>query len=81
MQTGPADDAWEPGKVVKIGWPESVTELEKTYVATYQIELNNSEEDLVYAPNDTDEYVRAPPDEAPDDGRAAVTAKRKRDDT
>ena len=67
-KTGPAADAWEPGSIVKIGWAESVLELEKDYVAAYQIQLANSE-DLVYAPNDTDEYVRpyvrAPPDDAP----------------
>ena len=28
-KTGPAADAWEPGSIVKIGWAESVLELEK----------------------------------------------------
>ena len=43
---------------------ESVLELEKDYVAAYQIQLANSE-DLVYAPNDTDEYVRPYVDSPP----------------
>ena len=63
-KTGPAADAWEPGSIVKIGWAESVLELEKDYVAAYQIQLANSE-DLVYAPNDTDEYVRPYVDSPP----------------
>ena len=63
-KTGPAADAWEPGQIVKIGWAESVLELEKDYVAAYQIQLANSE-DLVYAPNDTDEYVRPYVDSPP----------------
>ena len=63
-KTGPAADAWEPGSIVKIGWAESVLELEKDYVAAYQIQLANSD-DLVYAPNDTDEYVRPYVDNAP----------------
>ena len=52
------------GSIVKIGWAESVLELEKDYVAAYQIQLANSE-DLVYAPNDTDEYVRPYVDSPP----------------
>ena len=63
-KTGPAADAWEPGSIVKIGWAESVLELEKDYVAAYQIQLANSD-DLVYAPNDTDEYVRPYVDSPP----------------
>ena len=63
-KTGPAADAWEPGSIVKIGWAESVLELEKDYVAAYQIQLANSE-DLVYAPNDTDEFVRPYVDSPP----------------
>lgn len=63
-KTGPAADAWEPGCIVKIGWAESVLELEKDYVAAYQIQLANSD-DLVYAPNDTDEYVRPYVDSPP----------------
>ena len=74
-KTGPAADAWEPGSIVKIGWAESVLELEKDYVAAYQIQLANSD-DLVYAPNDTDEYVR-PFVESPDD--ASPAKKRKLD--
>ena len=72
-RTGPAADAWEPGSIVKIGWAESVLELEKDYVAAYQIQLANSE-DLVYAPNDTDEYVR-PFVESSDDAPPAKKRK------
>ena len=72
-KTGPAADAWEPGSIVKIGWAESVLELEKDYVAAYQIQLANSD-DLVYAPNDTDEYVR-PFVESPDDAPPAKKRK------
>ena len=72
-KTGPAADAWEPGSIVKIGWAESVLELEKDYVAAYQIQLANSE-DLVYAPNDTDEYVR-PFVESSDDAPPAKKRK------
>ena len=39
-------------------------ELEKDYVAAYQIQLANPE-DLVDAPNDTDEYVRPYVDSPP----------------
>ena len=72
-KTGPAADAWEPGSIVKIGWAESVLELEKDYVAAYQIQLANSD-DLVYAPNDTDEYVR-PFVESSDDAPPAKKRK------
>ena len=72
-KTGPAADAWEPGSIVKIGWAESVLELEKDYVAAYQIQLANSD-DLVYAPNDTDEFVR-PFVESSDDAPPAKKRK------
>ena len=72
-KTGPAADAWEPGSIVKIGWAESVLELEKDYVAAYQIQLANSD-DLVYAPNDTDEFVR-PFVESSDDATPAKKRK------
>ena len=72
-KTGPAADAWEPGSIVKVGWAESVLELEKDYVAAYQIQLANSD-DLVYAPNDTDEFVR-PFVESSDDAPPAKKRK------